>query len=86
MSVSTIVETNRGAIYVMEVDGLAVAEVDILRLDDERRIVTYRPLASSQSWGTVPAEDSRTDEELAKDTFFVRKVSMKAPSFRRKAF
>lgn len=85
MPVTQIIESDRGNTYIMTVDGLDVAEVDILKLDDDRRIVFYRPVAKAHSWGEVSKDDERTDEELAKDTFFLKKVSMKAPSFRRKS-
>jgi hypothetical protein len=57
-----------------------VGEVDISRNSDGGRSVVYRRGETVVVNGTVPASDSRTDEQLAKDVVF--RKSLNDGSFR----
>ncbi len=61
-----------------------VAEVDIQRLPDGTRSVTYTHLIDNEeASGTVPATDTRSDETLANDVAMLQ-GKFTIPEFRRK--
>ena len=70
--VREITTTGTGAVwgeYSLEKDDL-VGEVDISRTPDGGRSVVYKRGETVVVNGTVPADDQRTDEELAKGVVF----------------
>jgi hypothetical protein len=84
MSISKPIETDLGGVWILEdADANVVAEVDLTRLSDGRRLVKYCDGAGTVH-REVPANDTRGDDDLARDVFLLRGKTT-TPVFRKKA-